>query len=267
MIRVFFLLTLVPGFCLGQTDALRIYEEREDRLISVFADNNALTPHTIVIEVESKGLKSVKPLPDNIVISGQKKRQLLAQFIIPENRGWTFSYKFEYMEGDVNAKHDDDFVYQLPFEKGKSFRMTQGYNGRFTHQGVNALDFTMPEGETVVAAREGLVVQIREDSNRGCASDRCIQDSNFVRILHSDGTMAEYHHLQKNGALVSTGDVVKKGQAIAKSGATGFVSGPHLHFLVFKTDGKKQIDFKTRFEFSKGRIGFLKTGERYTAFD
>ncbi|MFY0592436.1 M23 family metallopeptidase [Roseivirga sp.] len=267
MIRVFFLLILLPFSSFGQENALKIYEERIDGFILIFADNYGLTPQTVVINVESKGLKVDKPLPKHIVVQGKKRNQLLAKFIVPKNRGWTFSYKFEYMEGDVDAVHNDEYVYQLPFAQGSSFRMTQGYNGRFTHQGVNALDFTMPEGETVVAAREGLVVKVREDSNRGCASNRCIDDSNFVRILHKDGTMAEYHHLQQNGAIVAEGDKVKRGQPIGRSGATGYVSGPHLHFLVFKTDGQKQIDFKTRFEYAKGKVSFLETGVRYKAFE
>lgn len=266
MVRFFLLITLLPAFAQAQ-DPIKIYDKRSNESITVYADNQEAYPFTISFRIDYQGLKPKEPLPKYVVVPGNQEAFVLAELEIPRNRSWKISYRFQYMEGDANAEHDDDFVYQLPFEAGKTFSLTQGYNGRSTHQGINALDFTMPKGETVVAARGGTVVKIKEDSNRGCPSSRCLDNGNFVRILHSDGTMAEYYHLQKNGALVSVGDVVDQGQPIGKSGATGFASGPHLHFIVFKTDGIKQISFRTKFKYGSNRIGYLREGERYTAFD
>ncbi len=250
----------------AQEQPIKIYDRKTDDAIKVYADNDELFPFTLTLKIDYQGLVPKEKLPDYIVLPGNSKKFLLAELKIPENTSWKISYGFQYMEGNADAIHDDDFVYQLPFAIGNSFPLTQGYNGPSTHQGINALDFTMAVGEDIVAARGGTVVKIKEDSNRGCPSSRCLDDGNFVRILHDDGTMAEYYHLQKNGALVNPGDVVKQGQLIGKSGDTGFASGPHLHFLVFKTDGVKQITIKTKFKYESNRIGFLKVGEIYTAF-
>lgn len=267
MARLFLLLLLAPTFALCQEDPIKIYDERGDELITVYADNKESYPFTINLQIDYQGLRPKEPIPKYVVVQGNQQAFIVAELIIPKNKGWKISYRFQYMEGDANADHEDDFVYQLPFEAGNTFTLTQGYNGKATHQGINALDFTMPEGETVVAARGGVVVKIKEDSNRGCPSSWCLNQGNFVRILHDDGTMAEYYHLQKNGATVEVGDVIKQGQPIGKSGSTGFASGPHLHFIVFKTDGIKQVSIKTKFKYRPGRIGFLKEGEMYTAFD
>lgn len=266
MIRYFLFILFLPCAVYAQDEPLKIYDVKTGSSVIVYANNYELYPFTVTLDIQYEGLKPADPLSKYVVIPGKGEKIMIAKFIKPYNTSWKISYNFQYMEGDFNAEHDDDYEYQLPFESGKSYSMTQGYNGKATHQGINALDFTMPKGETILAAREGTVVKVKEDSNRGCPSMRCAEYGNFVRILHSDGTMADYYHLQKNGATVNSGDVVQKGQAIGKCGETGFVSGPHLHFIVFKTDGTKQIGFKTKFEFASGQVGFLETGTRYSAF-
>jgi len=267
MTRFLYLLLLFPMLVNAQDPSLNIYDEKNEESVTVFADNTALFPFTVLISIQYEGLKPTKPIAETAVVYGKAEKVVLAQFTVPKNRSWKISYNFQYMEGDIKAVHDDSYGYRLPFKAGKSYSMTQGYNGPFTHQGVNALDFTMPNGEAVVAARGGIIVKVKENSNRGCPSSKCINDSNYIRILHEDGTMAEYHHLQRNGALVNEGDSVTRGQTIGKCGDTGFVSGPHLHFIVFKTDGLKQIGIKTKFEYADGKIGLLETRKKYTAFE
>lgn len=244
---------------------IKIYDSKVGKSIIVLADNLEAFPYTLRLEIKKKGLTLQEPLPNYFVVPGNSKGFEITRLNFKENVSWEISYKFQYMEGDADAIHNDDYVYQLPF-KGAEFIMSQGYNGASTHQGINALDFTMPKGQIILAARNGTVVKIKEDSNRGCPSNECMNEGNFVRVLHDDGTMAEYHHLQFNGALVAQGDVVTQGQEIAKCGATGFATGSHLHFIVFKTDGTRQITIKTKFKYSPDRIGYLQEGNMYTAF-
>lgn len=126
-----------------------------------------------------------------------------------------------------------NYIYDLPYSKGESYKVTQGYNGSFSHQGIFALDFNMPEGSKVLATRDGLVVSVVVKNNKGCASLDCYKFANYITIMHSDATIAKYAHLQKNGAKVKVGDRVKKGDVIGFSGNTGFSSGPHLHFICY----------------------------------
>jgi len=145
-------------------------------------------------------------------------------------------YRFKWTVGDMYAQHNNSVRYQLPYAKGETHYVVQGYNGGYSHRGASryALDFMMKEGTPVHAAREGVVVDVTEKHNRGGADPKYAKYANFVVILHSDGTTGEYYHLQHRGAAVEVGDNVTTGQLIGYSGNTGFSSLPHLHFAVYR---------------------------------
>ena len=159
-------------------------------------------------------------------------------------------------------KDDTSYVYALPFEEGKKFRVIQGYFSRFTHKERAALDFNMKRGTNITASREGVVVRVKEDGTSGGLNKKYRSHGNNIVIQHPDGSRAGYWHLQHNGALVNVGDTVKKGQVIALSGKTGYAFVPHLHFLVWtsKNGGWQQV--ATRFKTSKG-VKYLRGWKKY----
>ncbi|HTD93214.1 MAG TPA: M23 family metallopeptidase [Chitinophagaceae bacterium] len=150
-------------------------------------------------------------------------------------------------------RDDTSYIYALPYEKGKSYRMIQGYFSHFSHRERAALDFKMKRGTTICAAREGVVVRVKEDGDRGGWNKKYRPYGNNIVIQHPDGSRAGYWHLQKDGALVNVGGTVRRGQPIALSGKTGYAFLPHLHFLVwdFDKDGNwRQVP--TRFQTADG---------------
>lgn len=160
-------------------------------------------------------------------------------------------------------KDDTSYVYALPYETGKAYWMVQGYFSHFSHKERVALDFKMKRGTKICAAREGVVVRVKEDGERGGLKKKYRADGNNIVIQHADGSRAGYWHLQKDGALVNVGDTVQKGQVIGLSGKTGYAAFPHLHFLVWVNDKDgnwRQVP--TRFQTSKG-IRYLKSIKRY----
>lgn len=244
---------------------VKLQDEQTENGLEIYGSNSAIIPYTLLLSVKQKNLKSDKDLPLKIVLPAQTQRELVITLTRAEkSKGWSYGSQYSYFPGDFQATHDDDFIYRLPFSAGEKYLMSQGYNGRFSHSGKNALDFTMPVGTKVVAARGGIVTRIKEDSNRGCGQRECIDMANLITIMHEDGTFADYAHLKKKGALVAVGDRVKKGDEIGLSGNTGFTSGPHLHFEVY-LPGPGHETIKTKFETAPGKEAFLEK-KPYLAF-
>ncbi|HVG41526.1 MAG TPA: M23 family metallopeptidase, partial [Chitinophagaceae bacterium] len=109
-------------------------------------------------------------------------------------------------------------------------------------------------------------VSVQESATKGGLKNKYLHNGNYVIIRHNDGTQAYYGHLQFNGALVQVGDTITQGQAIAKSGSTGYSAFPHLHFIVWgRTSSGGRSSLPTRFKTRKG-VKYLKPGTWYKAF-
>ena len=155
---------------------------------------------------------------------------------------------------------DKDYSYQLPFSKGKKYKIIQGFNSRFTHNKPSsryAVDFDIPIGDTICAARPGTIVLVRERFTEG-GNDRSLYGkANKVIIYHDDGTFAAYMHLDHQGVLVENGDRVQLGQPIGLSGHTGFSTQPHLHLVIHRASEEGSLSvpfhFKNVKKIKKGR--------------
>ncbi|MFA6985156.1 MAG: M23 family metallopeptidase [Arenimonas sp.] len=145
------------------------------------------------------------------------------------------------MVGDPNAPAPDGVSYAIPFYPGTKFTVDQGFAGAYSHHDPESrysLDLGVPEGTPVIAARGGVVMQVEEDFRASGNDARRFGDrSNYVRVLHDDGSLALYAHLAPRTILFRPGDRIRTGNFLAKSGNTGFSTGPHLHFSVQKNAG------------------------------
>jgi hypothetical protein len=113
-----------------------------------------------------------------------------------------------------------------------------GNNGEVLTTSHRGIDYKASEGTPVYAVADGRVIEFRKDWKKTMTNSTY---GNYVRLDHgknSKGKTVEtvYAHL-KSVFVSKIGDTVKKGQMIGKTGKTGRVSGPHLHYEVF-VDGK-----------------------------
>jgi murein DD-endopeptidase MepM/ murein hydrolase activator NlpD len=84
------------------------------------------------------------------------------------------------------------------------------------------VDFAGSIGSNVVAVAAGVVTWSGERSGYG----------KLIEINHGDGFVTRYAHNERT--LVSVGQTVKRGQAVALMGSTGRSTGPHVHFEVLR---------------------------------
>ena len=156
----------------------------------------------------------------------------------------------------------DSYVYELPYAEGTSHYIMQGYGGLFSHTNAAALDFSMPAGTPVYAARGGTIFRYKDDSNQGGPFARYHRRANYIMIRHDDGSIGCYWHLKYQGVVIKHGPV-QKGALIGYSGATGFVLSAHLHFSVkpmlsYEKEGYIQTKFNTR-----SGVKLLRQGHSY----
>lgn len=154
--------------------------------------------------------------------------------------------KFKGTFGDPNSKIDKDYRYSLPFPRGKRYKIIQSFGGNFSHNKTHsryALDIGTQIGDTITAARPGTVVFVKEDSKEHCRTPKCADKGNKIIVVHDDGSLAHYVHLDFEGALVEVGEHIEDSQPIGISGMTGFTTTPHLHFVLLKP-GSVSIPFK-----------------------
>ena len=248
---------------------VNVIAQRDGDETHFLVENKELCEITMSFQMHIENLNSSAALPYTATFPAGKTTEAFT--LTPSSPGarWEYSYTNYFKLGSSRAVHDDSFVYQLPFTPGSKYKVTQGYDGTFSHKGSNrfAIDWQMPEGTPVYAARGGLVVKVRDDSDKGGETIKYDKYNNYVLIRHDDGTLGHYCHLKKGGVCVRPGQVVRTGELIAHSGNTGFSSGPHLHFSVFKTrDGKERISIPVKFRTADDEIAItLKEGRKYRA--
>lgn len=138
--------------------------------------------------------------------------------------------------------------YAYPIELSKDVKMACNASPAHTKRLKHAVDFITPEGTPIKAALDGIVVDVKQDSNISGPDKSFDKYGNYIEIEHSNKEYSIYEHIRKKGALVKIGDKVKTGQIIGYTGNTGWTAhlGPHLHFDVhkyYKPFGKE--DYKT----------------------
>lgn len=201
-----------------------------------WADNSLHGPVEVVLRYKKhNNVTSVPALPAHAILPARRGMLVASINLADPMRGSSFELVLDALPGDPRAQPDLDYEYRLPFEYGR-VRVDQGFGGAFSHQdpqNYHAIDFALDIGTPIVAVRDGVVMQVESDFEKaGLNRERYGGRANFIRILHEDGTMALYAHLQWDGVLVRAGQHVRSGQRIGLSGNTGFTTGPHLHFVI-----------------------------------
>jgi hypothetical protein len=156
---------------------------------------------------------------------------------------------------------------RFPLQGDGPYKCTQGEGGHLTHffsGNLHAVDFQCPVGTPVLAAGDGVVVEV-EDSHRltGIATSNLFQwNSILIQLLDGsvestdnladDGPLfVEYVHIQSS--LVRKGDRVEAGQVVGTTGSVGFSPEPHLHLAAYRSSDPAAATVRVFFESSRNR--------------
>ena len=224
------------------------------------------------VEVEISGerienMETRPPLPVRVVAPARTETPIVT--FKPTAPRWRYGYQAQAVLGDPAATHQPDRPYTPPFAPGQQFLIGQAFDGAFSHQHPQsryAVDISLPLGTPVRAAREGVVMEFAADFLDGGPNQKYLERANAVRVLHADGTMAVYAHLQPDSVRVRLGQRVERGAWLANSGNTGFSTGPHLHFAIQRNAGMELVSVPFEFAGPDGRGVTPVVGMRLTAY-
>lgn len=231
---------VAAGAAHAGTDCDRVCVEPVDTDggVALVLENRTPWPVTASLAVHGSNVVSDQGRSVTRVLGGNSRERAIT--LTRENRqqGFDYHYGYKWTFGRMDARPDASVLYRLPYAPGQRFRVLQGFHGHFSHTGRDsyAVDFDMPVGTPVYAARGGVVVDVEQSNTRGGWDDRYYGTANYIVILHDDGTTGEYYHLEHDGAIVHVGQRVEAGEQIGYSGNTGHTTMPHLHFAVYRAD-------------------------------
>lgn len=245
--------------------------ERTKSTLDFNYESLADQPYTVAVSSSQHGLGGISH-SIQFKTSDLPRTQKLFSYRLPSGGHWDYDWYVAFHPGEQTAQHDPATVYALPFKSGRWVWVVQAYDDPRSHSGSQrfAIDFGVPIGTEVLAARGGVVIGTNATSNESSRDGFKRARANYVWVRHPDGMIGFYLHLRHSGVAVAVGQAVKTGQLLGYSGCTGQCGGPHLHFhvstpLQARDDRKFEAykTFPTVFKTAGGGVEFLEPGRSY----
>lgn len=175
-----------------------VIQEGENGVLRVTQEVQTVNGNIAYIDPIDK--KEIKPAISKIVVKGDKYIATVGDtknWTWPSNPGYTITDDFEWRTNPITGKREH-------------------------HSGIDISGTGY--GSPVYAANNG-VVEIKKYT---------YDYGNRITINHNNGYWTTYAHLSRYAAGVTVGSTVARGQIIGYVGSTGWSTGPHLHFEVWK---------------------------------
>ncbi|MDP3880822.1 MAG: peptidoglycan DD-metalloendopeptidase family protein [bacterium] len=223
----------------GLITELREIEKVKEALSQNFdevAENKEIT------ENENRSLKSKKTAAKeqlgykNQLLTQTKNEEVKYQQIVSEleAKQQAIGQEIARIEAELRAAtRSDDLPSKIPGILGlprpigtvvtQSYGATDFAQRAYSSQFHNGVDYRGAIGDDIFAAADGEVIAV---GNHGQT-----QYGKYVLIKHANNLTTLYAHMSTQ--IVSRGQQVKRGQVVGYVGATGYVTGPHLHFTVY----------------------------------
>ena len=235
-----------------------VWHSTDEEGVHFYAKNDYHAPIEIILALDQLNNLEAPPGRDSLrwTLEPRSEIALLELGAVDLGAPSSAEYRYIWLHGDPKTRHNPERPYRAPYAVSSSHRVSQAFPMSITHVTADsyyAVDFEMPIGTDIYAARGGVVFEVASTNFRGGTDPgKDLPAANLVRILHDDGSFAIYAHLNWNSIRVRPGDRVERGEYIADSGNTGFSTGPHLHFVVLVNRGLRLESVPVVFEGSNG---------------
>jgi hypothetical protein len=204
-----------------------------------FCNNKAFCSY--ILEVKFTAMENAKPdqpLPFRTAVKPGRTnlfRLTKENTEIPAS----FRYTISYNKGCIHPRVNPDFTYLLPIGPGKQAQAFEMENldkpgtGDSQPRGWYVIRLRMKPGDTIYAARRGIVTEIDDQSNLNDSGVASAGSENYLEIVHLDCSFGHYGILRRNSALVKPGQPVEAGQPIGLVGGDRFGRGAEARFSVY----------------------------------
>lgn len=200
---------------------------------------NRIAPHTLVkigdrIVIPGAVAAAAKPAPA-AVVRAQPPARAQAPAAAPQTASVERPSTVRVATPAAEAKDDDDAAPVGATGGAPQFRwpvrgrVIAGFGAKPNGQQNDGINLAVPEGTAVRAAEDGVVAY---------AGNELKGYGNLILVRHSNGFVTAYAHASE--IMVKRNDQVRRGQVIAKSGQSGTVTTPQLHFEIRK--GSAPVD-------------------------
>lgn len=249
---------------------IKVLRRVVDDRVELVADNGCFCPAEVAVWLlEPANVAGFDQQTARVVLPAREPTLIARLKPADPSRAMSFGYGYRVLLGEPGVQHAPPEPYRAPFAVARQFMVTQAYPDQVTHTDAAsrfAVDIAMPVGTQVYAARGGTVIEVASQFFEATVDPERAMRANLIRVLHPDGTMSIYAHLNWDSIRVKPGQIIKRGEYIADSGNTGFSSGPHLHFAVQRNGGLMQESLPIAFAGPGGKPVTPRSGTLLVAY-
>ncbi|MEZ4777347.1 MAG: carboxypeptidase-like regulatory domain-containing protein [Bacteroidia bacterium] len=186
-------------------DPIRIELHRNENQLAFFAYNLTHYPYELIMDFSK--IHNLEPVVSRKTYTLSPGVNRLLVLTVTDRADANYHYELSVKEliGDPDARPDDAFAYLIPVGNSRKAMVNDSAQAYYEDQ------FIMAAGDTVFAMRKGVVTAT---AGMGKVVDR-IGGAGSFEVLHADGTVMVYQHLDTSHVFVQAGETIYPGQALS----------------------------------------------------
>ena len=198
-------------------------EQNADNSLSIMADSKAFGDYTVILTFKSiSGYRSTVNSDMALITVPPGRTQIVKLTQDKSANSFSMDYSYKYYAGiALRRKPDSNFIYLMPGKEGSSLFISKVGSvaeilGQTTTNNFSATGFVYHFGDTICAARSGLVYNVSDLIKEGEKEGQFFKrERNFIAIEHKDGTLGRYEMPSPIKLLVKFGEYIIPGQPLA----------------------------------------------------